>query len=134
GHGRDTHRVVEDRRAHAHVQRLTGRGVAAHVRPVAHDRDVVDVAVAEPLLEVGAGEAAGQLLVDQMVVRTRGDLGTQLLRGSAGLEGRTTGLADMAHDDDRYAARGRMVHRRGDALEAVVAGRVADRQAAGEVL
>ena len=69
--------------AHPHVQRLPRRGIAAHVRHVADDRDVVDVSLANHDSR-SVPEAAGQLLVDQVVGGTRGDPGRSSCAGVPG--------------------------------------------------
>src|SRR5208283_1156324 len=51
----------------AAMESVARRAVATHLRHVTGDSQSVDLILAQPLLQVGAGEARGQGLIDQQV-------------------------------------------------------------------
>jgi len=114
---------------------LAGCRIATHVGHVADDRDVVDLAVLEPLLQTRAREAAGQVLVDQQIAVA--ESATSLRNSNVGLSFwndpspgsptcRTTTIGTPACDA--------LVHRFADPHQTLVTRRILDRQRAGEVL
>ena len=133
-HRRHADRIVQHRRAHAEMQGLAGRRVAAHVRHVADDRDVIDIALLQPLLQSSTGEAARQPLVDQQIAWPPVDLLAELKRRAVLLERPLPRFADMPDNDDRHPCLRRTVHRLADPFQALLAGRELDGQPTGEVL
>lgn len=98
-------RVGEKLDIEAEMQSLASRCIAAHLGHIPGDRDCVDVMVAQPALQIGSGETAGQVLMDERGARADSHLGPKLPFKAATAEDGAVRLGSGVLDNDDWNAR-----------------------------